>query len=86
MLDILRFKLPSPDAISSGTATDGDVLCAAVRCLQHAASRMHAHELMPRVPGDLLPGLFAAYAHPRPDVRKTVVFCLVDIWRVVGEA
>jgi hypothetical protein len=65
---------------------EGDVLCAAIRCLQQAARRSTARELGPRAPVDLLPGLFAAYAHPRADVRKAVVLCLVELWVVVGEA
>lgn len=32
--DILAHKLPSEDATSSGTAVDGEVLCATIRCLQ----------------------------------------------------
>jgi DNA-binding transcriptional regulator YdaS (Cro superfamily) len=33
-VDILSHKLPSDAAVSSGTAVEGDVLCATVRCLQ----------------------------------------------------
>ncbi len=84
-LEVLRYKLPSPEAVSSGTAVDGDVLCAAIRCLQRALGRMNPRELMACVPGDVLPGLVAAFQHPRPDVRKAVVFCLVDLWCAVGE-
>jgi hypothetical protein len=32
--DILAHKLPSDAAVASGTAVDGEVLCATVRCLQ----------------------------------------------------
>jgi hypothetical protein len=32
--DILAHKLPSDEAVASGTAVDGEVLCATVRCLQ----------------------------------------------------
>ena len=55
------------------------------RCVQRAAARLHPSELMEIAPGWLLPGLFAAFQHPRPDVRKVVVFCLVDMWTNVGE-
>jgi hypothetical protein len=33
-VDILVHKLPSEDATSSGTAVDGEVLCATIRSLQ----------------------------------------------------
>lgn len=33
-VDILAHKLPSEAATSSGTAVDGEVLCATIRCLQ----------------------------------------------------
>lgn len=33
-VDILAHKLPSEDATSSGTAVDGEVLCATIRSLQ----------------------------------------------------
>ncbi|KAI8476813.1 MAG: clasp N terminal-domain-containing protein [Monoraphidium minutum] len=84
-LDILRLKLPSADAVHSGTAVDGDVLCAAIRCVQRAAARAPPAELAALAPGALLPGLFAAFQHPRPDVRKVVVFALVDLWMLVGD-
>lgn len=84
-LEVLRYKLPSDQAVNSGTAVDGDVLCATIRCVQRAAKHMAPRDLMAVVPSDLLPGLFAAFQHPRPDVRKCVVFCLVDIWVLVGD-
>jgi HEAT repeat len=31
---------------------------------------------------DLLPCLFEAFKHPSADVRKAVVFCIVDFWMV----
>lgn len=61
------------------------MLCAAIRCVQRAAARVPPAELTALAPPALLPGLFAAFAHPRPDVRKVVVFCIVDIWLHVGE-
>ena len=33
---------------------------------------------------DILPPLFRAFAHPHADVRKAVVFCLVDLYRALG--
>lgn len=53
--------------------------------LQLVAPRMSSSELMSVGPSELLPGLFAAFHHPRPDVRKAVVFCLVDMWHAAGE-
>jgi hypothetical protein len=47
--DILAHKLPSEAATSSGTAVDGEVLCATIRCLQvcnrasHSASSLGSH-------------------------------------------
>jgi hypothetical protein len=69
----------------SGTAVDGDVLCAAIRCVQRAAVRLPPGDLMAAAPGPLLGGLFAAFQHPRPDVRKVVVFCIVDMWMHAGD-
>ena len=40
-LDILRYKLPSQESTSSGTAVDGDVLCATIRCEGTGATHMH---------------------------------------------
>lgn len=54
------------------------------RCVQRAALRLLPSELMEVAPGLLLPGLVAAFSHPRPDVRKVVVFCLVELWLHVG--
>ena len=53
--------------------------------LQLVSKRMNPNELLSVGPSQLLPGLFAAFHHPRPDVRKAVVFCLVDMWHAAGE-
>lgn len=55
------------------------------RAVQLVGRRMSPSELMSVGPSQLLPGLFAAFHHPRPDVRKAVVFCLVDMWHAAGE-
>jgi hypothetical protein len=68
----------------SGTAADGDVLCAAIRCVQRAAARLPPATLLDVAPAQLLPGLFAAFAHPKPEVRKVVVFCLAELWLRAG--
>eukprot|EP00775_Hariotina_reticulata_P009312 gene9312-9477_t len=83
-MDILSHKLPSDAAISSGTAVEGDVLCATIRCLQLVCRQMPQADLLAVAPAQLLPGLFAAFQHSRPDVRKAVVFCLVDMWHAAG--
>ncbi|KAK9807883.1 hypothetical protein WJX72_012183 [[Myrmecia] bisecta] len=49
----------------------------AQRCLQAALAALQP---------SLLPRLFEAFKHPSADVRKAVVFCLVDIWMALGEA
>ena len=46
---------------------------------------MQSQELMSVAPTQLLPGLFAAFNHARPDVRKAVVFAMVDLWIAAGE-
>jgi hypothetical protein len=46
--------------------------------------RLTPAELMSVGPTQLLPGLFAAFQHPRPDVRKAVTFCLVAMWLTAG--
>lgn len=33
----------------------------------------------------MLPPLFEAFKNPNADVRKAVVFCLVDMYMVLGE-
>ncbi|WIA41106.1 hypothetical protein OEZ86_004736 [Tetradesmus obliquus] len=83
--DILAHKLPSDEAVASGTAVDGEVLCATIRCLQLVCRQMQSQELMSVAPTQLLPGLFAAFNHARPDVRKAVVFAMVDLWIAAGE-
>lgn len=52
---------------------------------QTVSRRMSAAQLMAVAPSQLLPGLFAAFQHRRPDVRKAVVFCLVEMWLAAGE-
>jgi len=61
------------------------VPCVLCRAVQLVGRRMSPSELMSVGPSQLLPGLFAAFHHPRPDVRKAVVFCLVDMWHAAGE-
>ena len=53
--------------------------------LQMVCRQMTSSELLSVAPTQLLPGSFAAFHHPRPDVRKAVTFCLVDMWLAAGE-
>jgi CLIP-associating protein 1/2 len=47
--------------------------------------RLSEEELMNQLP-TFLPALFDAFSNQSPDVRKTVVFCLVDIYIMLGKA
>ncbi|KAG1359692.1 CLIP-associated protein [Cocos nucifera] len=48
-------------------------------------SRLSQEELMTQLPS-FLPALFEAFGNQSPDVRKTVVLCLVDIYIMLGKA
>ena len=45
---------------------------------------MAAEELMRAAPS-LLPGLFLCFNSTRSELRKAVVFCLVDLYLVLGD-
>ncbi|KAL6903536.1 hypothetical protein ACP4OV_004349 [Aristida adscensionis] len=47
--------------------------------------RLSQEELMDQLP-TFLPALFDAFSNQSPDVRKTVVFCLVDMYIMLGKA
>ncbi|CAN4102067.1 unnamed protein product [Withania somnifera] len=47
--------------------------------------RLSQEELMSQLPS-FLPSLFDAFGNQSADVRKTVVFCLVDIYIMLGKA
>jgi CLIP-associating protein 1/2 len=83
-MDILALRLPTAETHGSGTAAEGMVLQAAIRNVGRAVGCLRAAELMQRMPG-LLPGLFESFRNLSADVRKAVVFCLVDIYLVVGD-
>lgn len=72
---------PGPASYGDGASS----LQAAIRSLARAVSRMRASELMPRCSA-VLPPLFEAFDSQSADVRKAVVFCLVDMWVVLGDA
>jgi len=55
----------------------------AIRMASRCIRRMKdMHVVLPAI----LPGLFHAFKHASADVRKAVVFCLVDAYMVMGEA
>ncbi|KAL0370433.1 UNVERIFIED_CONTAM: CLIP-associated protein [Sesamum angustifolium] len=54
------------------------------RCLS-LVGRLSQEELMAQLPS-FLPALFDAFGNQSADVRKTVVFCLVDIYIMLGKA
>ena len=63
---------------------DGKVLQVSIRMLSKLVMRFSKEDLLPRV-SELLPGLYEAFKHPNADVRKAVVFCLVDMYLVMGD-
>lgn len=58
---------------------------AAIRATSRVVQRIDASELNPLLP-QLLPPLFDAFKSPSADVRKAVVFTLVDMYLVLGDA
>eukprot|EP00891_Asterochloris_glomerata_P008401 jgi/Astpho2/8401/Aster-x1496 len=84
-LELLRHKLPIPGAAKVGVP-EAAVVQAATKHIGRVISRMPRAEVMPLLQPHLLPGLFEAFKHASADVRKATVFCLVDLWLVVGEA
>ncbi|CAM6093819.1 unnamed protein product [Calypogeia fissa] len=64
---------------------DEKALVTCIGALTKLVSRLPSIELMAQLP-TFLPALFEAFGHQNADVRKTVVFCLVDIYIVLGKA
>ncbi|KAH7691640.1 CLIP-associating protein 1/2 [Dioscorea alata] len=64
---------------------DEKTLVICINCLTKLVGRLSQEELMTQLPS-FLPGLFDAFRNQSPDVRKTVVFCLVDIYIMLGKA
>ncbi|KAJ0963664.1 hypothetical protein J5N97_028786 [Dioscorea zingiberensis] len=64
---------------------DEKTLVICINCLTKLVGRLSQEELMTQLPS-FLPGLFGAFRNQSPDVRKTVVFCLVDIYIMLGKA
>ncbi|TYI70610.1 hypothetical protein E1A91_D08G233500v1 [Gossypium mustelinum] len=64
---------------------DEKTLVICINCLTKLVGRLSQEELMAQLPS-FLPSLFEAFGNQSADVRKTVVFCLVDIYIMLGKA
>ncbi|KHN02436.1 CLIP-associating protein 1 [Glycine soja] len=64
---------------------DEKTLVICINCLTKLVGRLSQEELMTQLPS-FLPALFEAFGNQSTDVRKTVVFCLVDIYIMLGKA
>ncbi|KAB2018450.1 hypothetical protein ES319_D08G230400v1 [Gossypium barbadense] len=64
---------------------DKKTLVICINCLTKLVGRLSQEELMAQLPS-FLPSLFEAFGNQSADVRKTVVFCLVDIYIMLGKA
>ncbi|KAK7345692.1 hypothetical protein VNO77_16302 [Canavalia gladiata] len=64
---------------------DEKTLVTCINCLTKLVGRLSQDELMAQLPS-FLPALFEAFGNQSADVRKTVVFCLVDIYIMLGKA
>ncbi|WOH01829.1 hypothetical protein DCAR_0521214 [Daucus carota subsp. sativus] len=64
---------------------DEKTLVTCINCLTKLVGRLSQEELMTQLPS-FLPSIFEAFGNQSADVRKTVVFCLVDIYIMLGKA
>ncbi|KAJ3706355.1 hypothetical protein LUZ61_010060 [Rhynchospora tenuis] len=64
---------------------DEKTLVVCINCLTKIVGRLSQEDVMTQLP-TFLPALFDAFGNQSPDVRKTVVFCLVDIYIMLGKA
>ncbi|MFS7930334.1 putative armadillo-like helical, CLASP domain, TOG domain-containing protein [Helianthus anomalus] len=64
---------------------DEKTLVTGINCLTKLVGRLSQEELMGQLQS-FLPALFDAFGNQSADVRKTVVFCLVDIYIMLGKA
>ncbi|OIT06900.1 clip-associated protein [Nicotiana attenuata] len=64
---------------------DEKTLVTCINTLTKLVGRLSQEELMSQLPS-FLPSLFDAFGNQSADVRKTVVFCLVDIYIMLGKA
>uniref|UniRef100_A0A7N0SYI6 TOG domain-containing protein n=1 Tax=Kalanchoe fedtschenkoi TaxID=63787 RepID=A0A7N0SYI6_KALFE len=66
-------------------AEDEKTLVTCINCLTKLVGRFSHEELLAQLPS-FLPGVFDAFGNRSADVRKTVVFCLVDIYIMLGKS
>ncbi|XP_065030000.1 CLIP-associated protein-like isoform X2 [Musa acuminata AAA Group] len=64
---------------------DEKTLVICINCLTKLVGRLPHEDLMKHLPS-FLPALFNAFKNQSPDVRKTVVFCLVEIYIMLGKS
>eukprot|EP01028_Stygiella_incarcerata_P001847 TRINITY_DN13447_c0_g1_i1.p1 TRINITY_DN13447_c0_g1~~TRINITY_DN13447_c0_g1_i1.p1 ORF type:complete len:1399 (-),score=355.11 TRINITY_DN13447_c0_g1_i1:199-4395(-) len=64
--------------------SEGTTLQVSIKMLSRLVGRVSYGTLMDYIP-QVLPGLFDAFKSPNADIRKAVVFCLVDIYMVLGD-
>lgn len=64
---------------------DEKTLVTCINCLTKLVGRLSQEELMAQLPS-FLPAVFDAFGNQSADVRKTVVFCLVDIYIMLGKS
>ncbi|XP_071696556.1 CLIP-associated protein-like isoform X2 [Rutidosis leptorrhynchoides] len=64
---------------------DEKTLVTCINCLTKLVGRLSQEELTGQLQS-FLPALFDAFGNQSADVRKTVVFCLVDIYIMLGKA
>ncbi|KAK9726480.1 hypothetical protein RND81_05G218200 [Saponaria officinalis] len=64
---------------------DEKTLVSCINCLTKLVGRLTQEELLGQLPS-FLPALFDAFGNQSADVRKTVVFCLVDMYILLGKA
>ncbi|CAN4093278.1 unnamed protein product [Withania somnifera] len=64
---------------------DEKTLVTCINCLTKLVGRFSQEGLVSQLPS-FLPALFDAFGNQSADVRKTVVFCLVDIYIMLGKA
>ncbi|XP_073317395.1 CLIP-associated protein-like isoform X2 [Primulina huaijiensis] len=70
--------------VPSLVTEDERTLVTCINCLTKLVGRLSLEELMGQLPS-FLPALFDAFGSQSADVRKTVVFCLVDIYIMLGK-
>ncbi|TKW40355.1 hypothetical protein SEVIR_1G240000v4 [Setaria viridis] len=63
---------------------DEKTLVMCINCLTKLVGRLSHDELVTQLPS-FLPAVFDAFSNQSPDVRKAVVFCLVDMYIILGK-